>query len=200
MTTKMNERTKRALEDLIDQAERLERHKFPEHIMKVGLGFQGNQQENGEWEIKFGVPDEGELDKTILPFRLFNQHNETYSFHQLDRLVNDSGLSNDFKEGVLKIRKKYFDYLTGYPESIGMNFFQDSIRPSRDDIFKVVMNGSGLAHTNDTVKRETYKYWARDEIRRSVLLQEFTKIVLVILLLINDLSEISKQELKLENG
>jgi hypothetical protein len=194
----MNGKTKRTLEDLIEQAERLERHNFSEHIMKIGLGFRGSQQENGEWKIEFDIPDEGELDKTILVFRLFNQHNEKYSFHQLDRLVNDSGLSDDFKKNVLEIRERYFDYLNGYPETVEINFFEEGARPSRDKILKVVMNGSGLVHTNDAVKRETYTYWSRDGIRKNVLLQEFTKIVLVILSLIQNLSKISKQELDSE--
>jgi len=194
----MKEKTKRTIENLIKQAERLERHNFQKHILEVGYGFRGNQNESGEWNIEFDIPDEGELDKTILVFRLFNQHNEAYSFHQLDKLIaNDSEMSNDFKKKVNEIRKKYFDYLNGYPESIEANFFEDGVQPSRGDILKVVMNGSGLAHDNDLVRSEIYTYWARDGIRKYVLLQEFTKIVLVILLLIQDLSKISKQELDL---
>jgi hypothetical protein len=57
------------------------------------------------------------------------------------------------------------------------------------------MNGSGLTHDNDPVRSETYIHWTRDEIRKYVLLQEFTKIVFVILSLIKDLSETSKREL-----
>ena len=193
---KMNKKTKRAIENLIKQAERLERHNFQQHILRVGFGFRGNQKENGEWNIEFDIPDEGELDKTIPAFRLFNQHNEDYPFHQLDKLVaNNLGLSDNFKKSVIEIRKKYFDYLNGYPESIEESFFENGTKPSRGDILKVVMNGSGLAHDNDPMRSETYIYWSRDEIRKNVLLQEFTKIVLAILSLIQDLSKISKQEL-----
>ncbi|MFZ5903036.1 MAG: hypothetical protein ACOYZ8_05760 [Chloroflexota bacterium] len=60
---------------------------------------------------------------------------------------------------------------------------------------KTVMNGGGLGHTNDAVKRHIYKKWTRDEVRRNVLLQEFTKITLTILELINRLAELARQEL-----
>ncbi|MFN8463602.1 MAG: hypothetical protein U0X93_17755 [Anaerolineales bacterium] len=194
----MNEKTKRAIENLIKQADRLERHNFQQHILKVGFGFRGSQKENNEWEIEFDVPDEGELDKTVPAFRLFNQQNEDYSFHKLDKLVeNDLGLSNEFKENVIEIRKKYFDYLNGYPESIKENFLEDGAKPSRGEILNVVMYGSGLAHDNHPTRSKTYTHWSRDGIRKNILLQEFTKIVFVILSLIKDLSEISKRELSL---
>jgi hypothetical protein len=197
----MNEKTKRAIENLIKQAERLERHNFQQHIVQVGFGFQGSQKENGEWDIEFDIPDEGELDKTVPAFRLFNQQNEDYSFHKLANLVvKDSGLSNEFKKNAIEIRKKYFDYLDGHPESIEEGFFEEGTKPSRGDILKVVMYGSGLAHDNDPVRSETYTHWSRDDIRKYVLIQEFSKIVFVILSLIKDLSEISKRELNLDQG
>ena len=191
----MNEKTKRAIGNLIKQAERLERHNFQQHLLNVGFGFRGSQKENGEWDIEFDIPDEGELDKTVPAFRLFNQQNEDYSFHKLAKLVaNDSELSNEFKKNVIEIRKKYFDYLNGYPESIKENFFEEGAKPSRGDILNVVMYGSGLAHDNN-MRSKTYTHWSRDGIRENVLLREFTKIVLVILSLIQDLSKISKREL-----
>jgi len=191
----LGEKTRHILEDLIEQAEKLGRFKFNEHVKDLGLGFHMNKQESDSWIIDFDLPNEKERDATLFTFRLFNQHNEGYSFHRLDELLKNQDLSDEFKNKISTIRHTYFKYLEGFPVSIEANFFEPNKQPTRGDILKTVMNGGGLGHTNSAPKREIYKKWTRDEIRENVLLQEFTKIVLTILGFIKDLADATRYEL-----
>ena len=130
----LDEKTIHLLEDLIEQAEKLERLEFHEHVKKSGLGFNMIKQEDDSWVIDFGLPDEKERDATLFTFRLFNQHNEGYSFHRLDQLLKNQYLSDDFKNKISSIRQAYFQYLDGFPVSIKPDFFEAGKQPTRGEI------------------------------------------------------------------
>ncbi|MFZ5905027.1 MAG: hypothetical protein ACOYZ8_15895 [Chloroflexota bacterium] len=82
----LDEKTRLTLGDLIEQAEKLDRLGFSEHVKRIGLGFRISKKENDAWLIHFSLPDEKEMDATLFTFRLFNQQNEAYSFHRLSTL------------------------------------------------------------------------------------------------------------------
>jgi hypothetical protein len=190
----VREKTRRAIEDLVEMADRLQRHRFDEHVREVGLGFRVERQEDNGWLVEFGVPDEKERDAMLYVFRLFDQQNEAFSFHHLNDLARDPQLSEEYRNGLREIQQTYSDYLAGYPENIAPGFFEDEERPTRGDIMRVVMNGY-LGHRRDQEKRKRFKTWARDDIRANVLAQEFAKVVYSVLGLIQRLSALSKQEL-----
>src|SRR5574337_467946 len=91
----LKETTKRALEDLIEKARKLQELKLDEHIRRRGFGFRAHRVEGDDWEIEFDLPDEKERDASLLTFRLFIQRNERYSFHGLRRLADDPALSEE---------------------------------------------------------------------------------------------------------
>lgn len=187
----MKERTRRALIEFVEKAQKLQRFGLVEHIRATGRGFRMNNpsgEDNG-WIVEFDLPDEKERDASLLTLRMFVQQNESLSFHQLDNLANDPGLTTELSDGLLQARRIYFSYLNGYPKSILAGFFEEGVHPNRQDILKVVMNG-GLSHANDYEKRQRYKMWARDDIREAVLLQEFSEIILNILRMIIHVSKL----------
>jgi hypothetical protein len=190
----MKERTRRALEDCIEKAEKLRRMKLDEHIAHTGRGFRANKTENDEWIMEFDLPDEKERDASLLTFRLFIQHNEDYSFPQMLQLILDQSLSNEFRTEIRIAHHAYYDYINGYPGNIESGFFEQGEHLARGEILNIVMNG-GLAHTNDYEKRQKYQHWTRDGIRESVLLQEFSEIVSKILKFIYHVSDLCQEEL-----
>lgn len=187
----MREYTRRTLTAIAEKAHKLKSFKFDEHVRSVGLGWRTTRVENG-WFVEFDLPKEEKRDAFLLTFRMFIQQNEPISFHKLNKIINDPEVSEELKSGLRKARQSYIKYIDGYPENI-----QDiwGERPTRGEILKVVLYGD-LAHTKDVALRHKYEDWTRDEIRKSVLLQAFTRTIVNILELIDFIAELSEQELK----
>lgn len=192
----MREKTRRSIEDLIEMAERLQDHRFDEHIRGLGLGVHMEKQDDESWMIEFDLPDNKDLDATLYIFRFFDQQNEAFSFHGIKKLVKDPRLSDSFRKRISQIRKLYFNYLQGDPDWVESDFFEEGKDPNRGEIMRVVMNG-WLGHRRNLKMRTRYKKWTRDPIRESVLIQVFTKIVYMVLALIKELLVLSKEELSI---
>jgi hypothetical protein len=188
----MQQETKQVLELLIQKADELEDLKFIEHVKEVGLGFRGTRTENDEWEIDFGLPDKKERDAFLFTFRLFIQKNEPYSFQNLGRLKSDPSLSSHFKSELEKVLNVYSNFLNGHSEYT-VNLFDG--HPTRDDMLRTVLYG-GMAHTNSPVSMQRFKNWSRDDIRGNLLLQEFTAILVQVMVFIRYISGLSKKELE----
>jgi len=196
----MKKKTRQTLEYLVQKANKLKRFGLDNHISETGLGFHVQRGSTDDlFVVEFDLPDEEKRDASLLTLRLFTQHNESFSFPQLNNLLEDTGLSDDFREFLKTARKAYYTFLNGHPEMIKPGFFEEGAHPTRMEIFNVVLNGT-IAHTRDTKKHLKYKLWARDDIRESVLLQEFSRIIHILLKWIYQLAEKCEQELKTNNS
>ena len=194
----MKEKTSQALSDLVDRANKLKRYSLEKHIAEIGSGFRGHKSKDGNWAIEFDIPDEKELDASLLTLRLFTQQKEPFSFHKLDRLAEDSALSVRLRTCLSDARRKYFNFLKAYPDGIEAGFFEPGLHLTNGDILSVVLNGK-LSHTGDPQKRPKFQYWARDGIRANVLMQAFARIVRWVLLLIYQMAELCEQELAISS-
>jgi hypothetical protein len=192
----MNQRTRTALSNLVNAARILRDYGFTQHAIGRTDGFSAVQNDDGDWEIDFYLPNELERDATLLTLRLFLQFSEDYSFHRLNRLANDPQLTPEYSASIREIRQSYFEYVNDSPEGVEAGFFEDSVDPSRAEILNVVINGN-LAHTHGYQNRQLYLVWTRDPIRTAVLYQVFSRIILVILNHVERLAELT--ELELEN-
>jgi hypothetical protein len=181
-------RTRQHLKTFLEKADKLKSFAFEAHVKRVGFGWRTYRGEHGGHVVEFDLPDEKERDAFLLTFRLFIQQNEPISFHRLDSIGNDPGISGALKEKLLESRGDFFEYLDGYPAYISDLF---GPQPTRGEILKVVLYGH-LAHTKD---KRRYKEWARDDIRESILLQAFTQITLVLLFMIYAVAESIRSEL-----
>ena len=188
----MEKATRQALELFVEKASKLAEFKFDEHVKRVGLGWRAARTENDGWFFEFGLPDEKERDAFLLTFRLFIQNNERYSFQNLDKLSNDVSLSNDFTVSLNKALRAYFDYLSA-PSAYTVELFEG--RPTREEILKIVLYG-GLAHTNNLATMQRFRVWSRDDIQASLLLQEFSAILVKILAVIKYIANLSERELR----
>lgn len=195
----MKSKTRQVLKDIVATANQIRSYGFSEQVREDGFGLRliRNPEPDTDGIIEFILPDSKERDATLLHFRRFDQHNESFSFHKLKKLSQDEELSQNYRERLLDIRKRYFDYLNGCPRGVTPGFFQTKPYPSRGDIMRVVING-GIAHS-DKIKRARFEVWTRDSIRASILFQLFSRIVSHVIKLIYELAEATRQELLLDN-
>ena len=190
----MKEKTRRILNDIIELANRLQSHQFEQSVIEKGLHFSISGIPEGDYLIHFEFPNDTVIDATLYTFRLFNQQGETVSFHRLDKLAEDTGLSEKFRDGITKLRNEYFNFLSQYPSGVEPGFFEDGCHPNNGEILRVVING-GYGHRRDLKKRQKYKTWTRDGIREGVLYQKFSEIVFRILRLIRQLQLLCEIEI-----
>lgn len=115
-SVQMNQRTRTALEDIVEGAKILGEHDFTGHAISIGRGFRASRINDQEWEIEFDLPDNQPMNATVLTLRLFLLFGEDYSFHRLDRLATDPQLSPDFSAALLQIRRSYFGFLNTSPQ------------------------------------------------------------------------------------
>lgn len=190
----MKRRTRQALEDCVEKADKLRAMKLDEHVAHTIKGFRGHKMGNGEWEIEFDLPDEEKGDAALLTFRLFLQQNEDYSFPKIQSLITDLELSEEFRTKMTSAYRAYLELVNQQPVDIKPDFFEVGEYPSWGEILNVVLYGS-MVHTNDKKKRLKYKNWVRDDIRKFVLLQHFWLIVAEVLRYIFQISDFCREEL-----
>jgi hypothetical protein len=191
----MKPKTRQSLSDLVTAAKQIQDYGFGEHVSDEGFGFIISRDPEGDidWKIEFDLPDDKERDATLLHFRRFDQQNEAFSFHKLDQLAKDEGLSQSYREKIFDIRKRYFNYLKGCPQGGTPGFFQRGSYPSHGDILRVVLNGV-IVHS-DKKKKAKFDAWTRDSIRTPILFQLFYRIVGHVIKLIDELAEETNKEL-----
>ena len=190
----MNEKTKRALEDIVEIADRLNSHHFQEAVEDKGLGFSTEGTPDGKHIFHFEFPDDTVIDATLYNLRLFDQQGEGFSFHRLEQLTDDMSLSDYSRKEFLKIRDIYFFLLSKHPKLVKSGFFEENTHPNNGEILRVVING-GYGHRKDFKKREQYKTWTRDDVREAVLYQVFSHIVYNIINMIDHLRTVALNEL-----
>jgi hypothetical protein len=188
----MEKETRMLLEQYIEKAHKLRDFEFVEHAKSIGRGWSATKNDNGEWVMEFGIPDVKEQDAFLLTFRMFVQKNESISFPNIHGLLRDKGLSTELQEGIKSARQAYFNYLNGHSDYT-VKLFDG--HPTRMQMLETVLYG-GLAHGNDLETVERFKNWSRDDIRANLLIQEFTAILLQILVFINHIAELSEKELE----
>lgn len=193
----MKEKTRQALENIIELSERLGRYKFKDHIKNMGIGFRIDKTENDEWVIDFKLPNEEVIDASLIAFRQFDIMKEDFSFYKLDTLALDKELSEAFQKRLISIKNEYLEFLSDYPKSVEAGFFDKDENPNQGEIMRVVLYGFRSHKNSEKLKK--YMIWSRDEIREGILISEFTRIVYFVLGLIEELSELSKKELDLIN-
>jgi hypothetical protein len=187
----MKDETRVILQRLVEKAQKLREFKFDEHVKNIGLNMQAKQTEDNEWIIDFGIPDVKEQDSFILTFRMFIQANEAISFPNIHGLLRDNELSSELREGIKSVRRAYFNYLNSHSDYT-VELFDG--RPTRRQMLETVLYG-GLAHGNDPETVQRFKLWSRDGIRANLLMQEFTSILLQILVFIKFIADLSEKEL-----
>jgi hypothetical protein len=111
----------------------------------------------------------------------------------------DESLSLKFRENLSLLRSQYNSFIKDFPAQIEQGFFEPGAHLTNGEIYNTVMYGE-MSHTSDPKKRTRYQFWARDDIRSSVLTQVFSQIILRILFMIYELSDLCEKELENSSG
>lgn len=150
----MRTETREALELFVEKADRLDSLSFAESAAEVGFSW---TLVNGETEeFKTTGPDSEQIDAFVLTLRFFMQDNDHISFRWLaNSVLDDPGLSNNWKEEFRKARQKLNDYLDQLPPI--QIVVASASAPTRREILDTFVYGD-LSHTNPK-RRTTLKQW-----------------------------------------
>lgn len=195
----MDESTRRTLELVVERANTLRERNYANLFREVGFGFRATRTESGSFETKFDMPDEKDRNDTLVTLRQFTSDKDDISFTKLKKLLKHRDLSPAWKDSIRQVCREYDRYLDGYPENVEEDFFFPGDHPTRREVFGTVM-GFIFHSQMDNPKLMNYKQWTRDEVRAAVLEQVFNRIILRMLYYINQLAELSEQELRESNS
>ena len=184
----MRAETKDVLERVVAKAAKLRNSTFLAEL------------ERGGWKISFRErevlvtrPADEARDAFILNFRFFIVANEATSFKALAKLVDDPGLSAQWKERFQALRNAVNDHLaTAYGEyQYGGHSHQFSNRQIMDTFF----NG-GLVHANNPEAVARFQQWARYPGIAALVEMWFITTIKALCMAIFLLSEICAEELE----
>jgi hypothetical protein len=107
----------------------------------------------------------------------------------------DESISKEWRNKASDLRTQYIAFMEAFPPSVNDLWGK---RPTHQEIFDVMVYGN-LVKVNNPDKRAKYKEWTKDDIRKFVLQQEFTKVMLAIYAFVADLADITVLELSKPN-
>jgi hypothetical protein len=141
----MRKETREALEFFIEKTERLKSLNLIKTPKPLSFKLSGNQE--GMY-LETTEPDDNDLQAYILTFRFFIDKKEHCSFQWLaHNVLDDSGLSNEWKEKFLATREELNKYLDKLPD---MQLARDGEEPlTRRDIMNLFLFGD-LSHATWT--------------------------------------------------
>lgn len=194
----MFDKTREILTILVSNSNELKSYGFYKYILDGKPVKFSLSQTNGEPLILqvFG-PNSDEIRSVTTLIRKFCS-DEPSSLKNLNVLVDDPGLSDQWKKGYKDIREKVNYYLDSKNSIlIGKNGEEDSQpMPNRRDIFDIFINGK-IFHDKDEVKRKIYNDWESDNIYFGLLSTEMNSILINLCAAFSALAELSKKELGL---
>lgn len=194
----MLDKTNDILTILVSNANELESYGFYRYIFdKKPMKFSLSQTTGEELVIQVIGPNLDEIRSVLTLVRKFCSDEPT-SLKNLKTLIDDPGLSDQWKKGFIDIREKVNGFLDSRnPILVGKNGDEQSDpMPSRREIFDIFINGK-IFHDNDQDKRNLYDEWKSDSIFFGLLSTELNSILMNLCGAILALSALSKRELRL---
>ncbi len=182
----MEDKTRKTLKLFVEKACLLRERNFAQHVRENGLTT--TVKFGPDSQIKHTIPDRESIESSILTTRMFFQNKDSISFCNVAKLLDDSNLSDGFKENFTEKRGELNSYLDGVS---GINFNEKTITNRK--IFEVFVYGD-LAHSNEK-ERAVYLDWKRHKLF-IVLEQAFAIILMDILELIWKVSDAVESELE----
>jgi hypothetical protein len=96
----MRDETGQALALFVEKANRLLSGRFVQYIQEHGgPSYKISFERGKDTEVEIKAPDQEAIDAFILTFRFFIQKNERISFRGLTKVLDDDGLSDEWKQG-----------------------------------------------------------------------------------------------------
>lgn len=183
--------TKQTLQNLIEQAQKLKELKVDDYLQRAIQSLRKVAGENKVWNPSFSIPGFQEMSTLLEQIRVFVQGNEQISLRRIDELLKDGSISSELKEGIETASQIFKELLNNY--SIETIKLFNGL-PTRGQILETVLSVS-LGNTDNQNLLEQFKQWTRDNLRASLLQEEFDRTLLEVYVLIDYLADLSEKEL-----
>jgi hypothetical protein len=186
----MRAQSKEILRRVVEKGTKLRGSRFVSALIENGYKISFQQD-----SINVTKPDDEALDAFILTFRFFIVRNERTSFDSLAKLLDDSEISNQWKEGFRNLRSGINDYLSlSYGEYV---YGGATHRFSNRLIMETFLYG-GLVHANAPNEVARYNEWMKYPYVMALIQGWFITTLSTLLRAISFLVEICEAELHKE--
>jgi len=187
----MRQGTFEAIELFVEKAEKLKAIDFVKSPKLAQFRWSWNQ---GNEKVEITGPRNQDIDAVILTYRFFFDKNEHCSFPWLSKnVLDDSSLSENWKNGFCKLRDSLNYYLDSHPPIKVTN--DKYLSPMTNMEIKNLFLFGDLSHANAD-KHKKYKQWMSHSATKGLLTSQFVEILFVTLDVIFKVSDLSKSELQ----
>ncbi len=130
----MRDQTRQILELFVEKADLLETRNFVKHVTEHGITLNLRMTQDEPTILTQNLPGDEALAALIVTIRMFIQDNDSISLRNLDKLMDDPGLSGNWKAQVTDVRDQNNVYLNSLPP-ITVDY--EGVRPTSLEILKV---------------------------------------------------------------
>jgi hypothetical protein len=188
----VKQETRKNLELFIEKANKISSSRFVKFFEEKGSRIQYSYTADTGIRLETQFPENESIDAFILTFRFFIQDGDGISFRALANFVlEDPGVSEDWKQKFTSVRQSFAQYLDGYPTG---RITWNGTTYTRREIMETFIFG-GLAHANPRLK-ETFDMWSSDPMGFPIFQMEFNNILMNTLVHIDYIAYWSNEELK----
>ena len=156
-----------------EKAQKIERSDFLKQIRTNGISITISVKKDKPGMIKRKLPTEGAVDAFMNNYRFFCQNNEGSSFENIHKVYNSLPILKEKKNKFVKARRDLNQYLDSH---LIFDVIINNRHLTKRELLDTFMYGM-IVHANKNY-RELIKRWEQDPILFSILLQEFTAILL----------------------
>ena len=189
----MRQDTFEAIELFVEKAEKLKAVDFVKSPKLAQFHWSWNQ---GNETVEITGPRSQDIDAFLLTYRFFFDRKEHCSFRWLaENVLNDTGLSENWRNGFCKLRDSINHYLDSYPSIKVTNDNYPS--PMTNLEIKDLFLFGDLSHATWSMEnRKKFKQWMSHHATKGLLTSQFVEILFVTLDVIIKVSDLCKSELE----
>ena len=173
-----------------EKADKLMSLGFTKKIFGEKSGFRFSAKKDGPVVFQRYGPESESIDAFVLTYRFFIQDNEKISFHNMSKIYDESGMTQDKINAFKNIREN-------------INNFLNSNSITKTDTYRKIQDifiYGGLSHANETKKR-IFDSWKRNQLIFKILENEFVFVLATILNAIQVIARLNRSVLKeIEDG
>ena len=173
-----------------EKADKLMSLGFTKKIFGEKSGFTFSAKKDGPVVFQRYGPESESIDAFVLTYRFFIQDNEKISFHNMSKIYDESGMTQDKINAFKNIREN-------------INNFLNSNSITKTDTYREIQDifiYGGLSHATETKKR-IFDSWKRNQLIFKILENEFVFVLATILNAIQVIARLNRSVLKeIEDG
>ena len=150
----MLDETRQTLEMFVEKAHKLRDSRFYKSLNNTGLSMTATFRAGESPEFQTTAPTSDEVDAFVVTLRMFKQKGEQVSFTEMAGVLNDSDVSQEWKDHFTHCREQLNKELAA-PTRGGIKIGNEIL--TRERLLDVFINGN-IAHT-EAKKVAEYRQW-----------------------------------------